>query len=131
VKHLRRIYESFGNGEETFEIDFDGIDVDVSGMPQEWEDRDLNIGENGKMRWGLSMNLNSRGIEWFATSVSQIVFFGMFDDDEEIELERQNGIETELYNITQSFYVHTIEVNMNDSKDPEDWDVKVYFGNPN
>lgn len=131
MRHLKGINESLGNGEQEFSQDFDrSFDVDVSNMPSDWEERDLNIGENGKIKWNLSLNMNSRGIEWFGTSVTQIVFFGMFEDDEEIEFEIQDDIETELYNITQSFYPYVIEVDMTNSTDSKDWKVKVYFGNP-
>jgi hypothetical protein len=131
MRHLKGINESLGNGEQEFEQKFDGsFDVEVDGMPSDWSARDLNITENGKIKWNLSLNLNSKGIEWFGTSVRQIIFFGMFDDDEEIEFEIQDNIETELYNITQSFYPSNIEVNMNNSTDSNDWKVKVYFGNP-
>lgn len=131
MKHLRGINESLGNGEQEFTQDFDGsFDVTVDNIPSDWEDRELNITENGKIKWNLSLNLNNKGIEWFGTSVRQIIFMGMFSDDEEIEFEIQDNIETELYNITQSFYPESIEVDMNNSTDSKDWAVKVFFGNP-
>lgn len=131
MKHLKGINESLGNGEQEFSQKFDGsFDVTVDNMPSEWKDRELNITENGKLTWNLSLNLNSKGIEWFGTSVKQIVFFGMFSDDEEQEFEVQDNIDTELYNITKSFYPDNITVDMNSSTDVADWNVKVYFGNP-
>ena len=131
MKHLKGINESLGNGEQDFAQDFDGsFNVEVDNMPSDWEERELNITENGKIKWNLSLNMNSKGIEWFGTTVRQIVFFGMFDNDEELEFEVQDNIETELYDITQSFYPYVIEVDMADSTDVKDWKVKVYFGNP-
>lgn len=127
MKHLKNINESFGNGEEEFEATLDSADIHVSGMPEAWSDRDLSIG--AKLKWRLTLNLNKSGIEWFATSVRQIIFFGHFEDDEEMEFEIQEA-ETELYDITKSFYAHSIELDMKDSNDVGDWEVKVYFGNP-
>jgi len=52
---------------------------------------------------------------------------GMFSDDEEIEFEIQDNIETELYNITQSFYPESIEVDMNNSTDSKDIQSYVWW----
>lgn len=130
MKHLKGINESIGDGSQDFECDFDGIDFNVSNEPKEWSDRELNITENGKLKWNLSMNYNKRGVEWFGVSVSQLVFLGSFENDEEIEFEIQDSIDTDLYDITKSFYPTYIDVDMKNNKDPADWSVKVYFGNP-
>lgn len=130
MKHLKGINESLGDGTQEFVNDFTGIDVTADNLPNDWVEKDLKIGENGRLNWFLSINMNKGGIEWFSTTVKQIIFFGSFENDEEIEFEVQDNVETELYDITQSFYPTNIEVDMKDSKDPQDWKVKVYFGNP-
>jgi len=130
MKHLKSINETLGDGTQEFVNNFTNIDVTADNMPQYWKDRDLNIGENGRIKWSLTINMSKRGIEWFSTAVKQIVFFGSFEDDEEIEFEVQDNVETELYDITDSFYPNAIEVNMKKSLDVQDWTVKVYFGNP-
>ena len=130
MKHLRGINESLGNGEETFNVKFEHFDVNVYGMPDDWGDRDLSMEENGTIEWKLSMNLNNQGIEWFSVSVPRIEFNAIFlEDDEEIDFVVEDP-KTELLNITQSFYVNAIEVDMEGSKDPKDWKVEVSFGNP-
>lgn len=125
MKHLR-LYES-APGDMQFSSDLDGVDIEVEGMPAEWSDRGLSI-SGGRIKWTLSMNVNKRGIEWFSTSVPQLVLFGNFDDDDEIEFELQN-VDTELYNITESLYPTFIKLDMSDSSDSSGWDVKTYFGN--
>jgi hypothetical protein len=103
--------------------------VETSNVPDTWsKGTDFQISRTS-VRWSLNMNTNKSGIEWFDASVSQLVLYGTFEDDEEFEIEIQNA-NTEFYNITNSFYATYVTVDMQDSDDQKDWNVTVYFGNP-
>lgn len=130
MRHLKSIHESLGDGSETFEHDIEpkNVDVDLNNVPGEWRERDLNA-VGGKIKWVLDINMGSTGVKWFGVSVPQLALAIMDEDDKEIEVSFQNA-ETELFDITKSLYLHSIEVDMQESTDQTKWTAKAYFGNP-
>jgi hypothetical protein len=127
-----------GNGNEySFGCEIKYVDIDVFGKPEEYEEL-----SNCKafIEYSVDLIIKRAGIDSLMFKVNSIEFEFEVDDypngTKEFDIDLIPGktvdysqIKTEVHDSSVPTYPDKLEINMNKSTDPKNFDITVYFGN--
>jgi hypothetical protein len=128
-----------GNNDYSFGCEMKYVDIDIFGRPEEYE----NLSDaKAFIEYSVDLIIKRAGIDSLIFKVNSIEFEFEIDDypngTKEFDIDLIPGktidfsqIKTETQDNSIPTYPDKLEINMNKSTDPKNFDISVYFGNDN